>query len=107
MFSGSGGVVTYPPSPNNEVPLNPTIQPPLVPVTNVDKTLVPLPPSYKEGCRADDQVRCFDQSTYICSDQVCDGTPDCPGGDDESAEKCAQGIYYCMYLPSVLSLIPA
>lgn len=39
-----------------------------------------------DRCRADDKVRCADGSVFICTDQQCDGKPDCPGGDDE--ENC-------------------
>lgn len=34
-------------------------------------------------CRADDTVRCSDESRYICSVQKCDGVKDCDDGDDE------------------------
>lgn len=34
-------------------------------------------------CRADDTVRCRDDSRYICSVQQCDGVPDCDDGGDE------------------------
>ncbi|XP_037037177.1 basement membrane-specific heparan sulfate proteoglycan core protein isoform X11 [Bradysia coprophila] len=36
-------------------------------------------------CRADDVVRCkFTPSIEICGDQFCDGTLDCPDGEDET-----------------------
>lgn len=36
-------------------------------------------------CRADDVVRCkLNPHIEICGDQLCDGSYDCPGGEDES-----------------------
>lgn len=34
-------------------------------------------------CRGDDSTPCPNSNVYICSDQFCDGIPDCPGGADE------------------------
>lgn len=42
-----------------------------------------LPPTI-DRCRADDKVRCADGTVSICNVQLCDGVPDCPGGDDEA-----------------------
>ncbi|KAL1116700.1 hypothetical protein AAG570_005172 [Ranatra chinensis] len=49
----------------------------------VTKTSVGLVGASKGGCRGDDATHCSDGVTVICSVQICDGTPDCPGGDDE------------------------
>lgn len=35
-------------------------------------------------CRGDDSTKCPDSVVYICSDQFCDGVPDCPNGTDEN-----------------------
>lgn len=36
-------------------------------------------------CRADDVIRCkFSPNVEICGDQICDGTYDCPDGEDET-----------------------
>lgn len=35
-------------------------------------------------CRSDDVVLCkYSPDVEICGDQVCDGTEDCPDGEDE------------------------
>uniref|UniRef100_A0A182P410 SEA domain-containing protein n=1 Tax=Anopheles epiroticus TaxID=199890 RepID=A0A182P410_9DIPT len=39
-------------------------------------------------CRGDDKVRCGKTSVYICAVQWCDGSPDCPNGEDENADEC-------------------
>ncbi|XP_059491072.1 basement membrane-specific heparan sulfate proteoglycan core protein isoform X8 [Neocloeon triangulifer] len=48
---------------------------------------VPVPPP-RDGCRADDAVRCPGGTLYICSAQLCDGNPDCPGDTDEDPKNC-------------------
>ncbi|XP_065349471.1 basement membrane-specific heparan sulfate proteoglycan core protein isoform X4 [Cloeon dipterum] len=56
--------------------------------TPVGSVPVPLPPA-REGCRADDAVRCPGGSAlYICSAQLCDGIPDCPNDADEDPKNC-------------------
>lgn len=51
---------------------------------SINDYTVPVPTAPpRTGCRADDNVRCSDGSTYICNVQKCDGIPDCPDGDDE------------------------
>jgi len=56
-----------------------------VPPSTSPTTTTPggLPPTI-DRCRADDKVRCADGTVYICNVQLCDGKPDCPGGDDEA-----------------------
>ncbi|XP_017794098.1 PREDICTED: basement membrane-specific heparan sulfate proteoglycan core protein isoform X2 [Habropoda laboriosa] len=52
----------------------------------------------RNKCRADDTVRCSDQSRYICSVQKCDGVPDCADGGDEvgcSNSECSTGEFAC------------
>lgn len=34
-------------------------------------------------CRGDDSTQCPGSNVYICSDQFCDGFPDCPNDADE------------------------
>lgn len=34
-------------------------------------------------CRGDDRFRCGKTSQYICEVQKCDGSKDCPNGEDE------------------------
>ncbi|XP_026298189.1 basement membrane-specific heparan sulfate proteoglycan core protein isoform X18 [Apis mellifera] len=49
-------------------------------------------------CRADDTVRCSDESRYICSVQKCDGVKDCDDGDDEVGcphPGCSPGEFAC------------
>ncbi|XP_015437459.1 PREDICTED: basement membrane-specific heparan sulfate proteoglycan core protein [Dufourea novaeangliae] len=49
-------------------------------------------------CRADDTVRCHDESRYICSVQQCDGVPDCDDGGDEVGcphPGCSAGEFAC------------
>ncbi|XP_076180736.1 terribly reduced optic lobes isoform X6 [Ptiloglossa arizonensis] len=49
-------------------------------------------------CRADDTVRCLDESRYICSVQKCDGVKDCDDGGDEdgcSHPGCRAGEFAC------------
>ncbi|XP_043797110.1 basement membrane-specific heparan sulfate proteoglycan core protein-like isoform X13 [Apis laboriosa] len=49
-------------------------------------------------CRADDTVRCSDESRYICSVQKCDGVKDCDDGDDEVGcphPGCNPGEFAC------------
>ncbi|XP_035706486.1 basement membrane-specific heparan sulfate proteoglycan core protein isoform X3 [Folsomia candida] len=56
-------------------------------------------PSRKDGCRADDQVRCSDGSpVFICSDEQCDGIKHCPNGEDEAQcpeNGCASHQFQC------------
>ncbi|OAD52335.1 Basement membrane-specific heparan sulfate proteoglycan core protein [Eufriesea mexicana] len=50
------------------------------------------------NCRADDTVRCSDESRYICSVQRCDGVKDCDDGDDEIGcphPGCSPGEFAC------------
>uniref|UniRef100_A0A182QZJ4 SEA domain-containing protein n=1 Tax=Anopheles farauti TaxID=69004 RepID=A0A182QZJ4_9DIPT len=47
-----------------------------------------LEPITQDGCRGDDRVPCGQTSVYICAVQQCDGHPDCPNGEDESADRC-------------------
>lgn len=35
-------------------------------------------------CRGDDSTQCPGSNVFICSDQLCDGTTDCPNGADET-----------------------
>lgn len=35
-------------------------------------------------CRGDDSTQCPGSNVFICSDQFCDGTEDCPNGADEA-----------------------
>ncbi|XP_035902063.1 basement membrane-specific heparan sulfate proteoglycan core protein isoform X6 [Anopheles stephensi] len=49
-------------------------------------------------CRGDDKVRCGKTSVYICAVQWCDGSPDCPNGEDENAvecQKCEKDEFTC------------
>jgi len=58
-------------------------------VTSKEVGSVPAPaPPPRQGCRADDAVRCPGGTLYICSAQLCDGIPDCPGDTDEDFKNC-------------------
>ncbi|KAL3282977.1 hypothetical protein HHI36_006135 [Cryptolaemus montrouzieri] len=50
-----------------------------------------------DNCRADDSVTCSDGSRIICSDQLCDGVPDCDDGGDEKKcpSDCTSGEFSC------------
>jgi hypothetical protein len=50
-----------------------------------------------DRCRADDKVRCADGTVYICNVQLCDGKPDCPGGDDEANCPAEPGTHVSRY----------
>lgn len=60
--------------------------PPTLP-TNQPQQPETRPPS--SNCRGDNSVPCNDGITTICDDQQCDGTVDCPGGEDE--KNCSLG----------------
>jgi hypothetical protein len=38
-----------------------------------------------DKCRGDDKFRCGQTSVFICEVQRCDGTVDCPNGEDEDS----------------------
>lgn len=40
----------------------------------------------EDKCRGDDKFRCGSTSVYICEIEHCDGTANCPNGEDE--ENC-------------------
>ncbi|CAG7838540.1 unnamed protein product [Allacma fusca] len=69
--------------------------------TTTSTTTTQRVPGPDEGCRADDQVRCPGGNAIICSDQKCDGIPDCPDGFDEKnctsiePEACPRGSFLC------------
>ncbi|CAG9863072.1 unnamed protein product [Phyllotreta striolata] len=70
-------------------------------ITEPPTTTPSFEPPIDEGsgagdCRADDWVRCADGSRVICSDQVCDGLPDChDGGDESNCTECRLGEFKC------------
>jgi len=92
-------------------PPRPTTTTTTTPITPLESDEDPFPefpdsPEVPDNdlCRADDQVRCLDGKAIICSDQVCDGTPDCPGAEDEDMRmNCSMGaglyyLHFCIYL---------
>ncbi|XP_063709414.1 uncharacterized protein LOC134837947 [Culicoides brevitarsis] len=46
-------------------------------------------------CRGDDRFRCPGTSKFICDHQKCDGTRDCPNGEDETHEDCEEKDLNC------------
>lgn len=48
----------------------------------------PLDNEVIDECRGDDKFRCGTTNVYICDIQRCDGTKNCPNGEDELPERC-------------------
>lgn len=48
-----------------------------------EKESKPLVGEIEDQCRGDDKFRCGSTSIYICEVERCDGTSNCPNGEDE------------------------
>ncbi|XP_058175045.1 basement membrane-specific heparan sulfate proteoglycan core protein [Anopheles ziemanni] len=76
---------------NRGPPKPPLQEPPRTPVHEPART----PEQDRSGettdlCRGDDKIPCGKTSVFICEVQRCDGTSDCPNGEDETAEACGR-----------------
>lgn len=51
-------------------------------VADAEEEVLPAA-AVNDQCRGDDKFRCGNTSVYICEVQKCDGTKNCPNGEDE------------------------
>lgn len=52
---------------------------------NIDESKIA---DIEDACRGDDKYLCPEGIRFICERQKCDGTPNCPSGEDENSETC-------------------
>lgn len=64
-----------------EEPIVPKIYQLLTPQQNTTET--PSTEQINDQCRGDDKFRCGKTSIFICEIEKCDGTANCPNGEDE------------------------